>query len=118
LEGLRATSVVFAFSTTNACWPPRIAGVIGSLGGKFQTPVISSNGLTVGSELITPRTNAHPIHGTLTKAYAFMVGTSSDGGLNYNGPYKGSGTHYRYGRSTLEPQDFFGHTPVGKIKKC
>jgi len=114
----RASTIFYPeFGNRNACWPPTMPGVIGYLGTKFDVAAVSSNGLTIAGELVVLRTDLHPIYGNVTKAYAFMIGTSSDGGLHYNGPHKDPDTHYRCGRSTSEPQDFLGHTPVGKMQK-
>ena len=91
--------------------PLSMPGAFGCISSSVDTPMVSSNGLTVGTELVVLR-----IDGTTTKGYAFMVGTSSDGSLHYTGPYKNFPAHHVHPGQRVAPQDFFGHTPASKTK--
>jgi hypothetical protein len=89
--------------------PLSMPGVVSWMGSNVSVPIVSSNGLTVGTEMVVVRTD-----GTLTKPYAYMVGTSTDGSLHYAGPYKDFQAHHVHPGQHISPADFFGNTPASK----
>jgi len=98
---------------TSSVGPLSMPGALSFLGSNVQTPIVSSNGMKVGSEWVALR-----IDGTTTKAYAFMMGTSTDKALHYAGPYKNFPAHHVRQGNPVACEDFFGHTPVGKTSSA
>jgi len=90
--------------------PLSMRGVVAWMGSNVSVPIVW-NGMTVGSEMVVVRTD-----GTLTKPYAYVVGTSSDGGLYSAGPFKHFPAHHVHPGQQVAPEDFFGHTPASKTK--
>lgn len=82
-----------------------IPGVSSFYVSGYVTPQPLSNGVTVGGEFVVARSD-----GALTKNYNFVFGTSSDGTVRYNGPYKGFGHHVSSGQS-VDVNSLFGQTP-------
>ena len=88
--------------------PLSMPGVVSWMGSNVSVPIVS-NGMTVGTEMVVLCT-----HGTMTKVYPYMVGTSSDGSLHSAGPYKHFPAHHVHPGQPVAPQDFFGHTPASR----
>jgi len=104
---------VIYFPSTADCAPTGMLGMPGVFlwaGSNLSTPVMSSNGLTIGAELVVQRTD-----GTVTDGYAFMAATSSDGVAYFAGPYKNFPAHQVHPGQSVPPlTDFFGHTPAAR----
>ena len=110
-DAQRPNVVFFPEFNSGTSGPTAMPGMVSCLGSNFSSPVVSSNGLTVGGEMVLVRTE-----GTLTKAYQYMVATSTDGSLHCSGPYKDSPVHHVHPGQQVVPEDFFGHTPASKSK--
>jgi hypothetical protein len=91
--------------------PLSMPGIASWMGSNVSVPIVSSNGLTIGTEIAVLCTS-----GTMTKAYQYMVGTSSDGSLHFAGPYKDFPAHHVHPGQQVAPADYFGNTPVSKSK--
>ncbi|MBI1731756.1 MAG: hypothetical protein HYR49_03170 [Gammaproteobacteria bacterium] len=71
----------------------------------YLSPVVWTNGLTIGGEMVVARSGA-----SLTKNYNFVFATSSNGNVMFNGPYTGFGHHISSGQS-VAVNSLFGQTP-------
>lgn len=65
-----------------------------------------SNNLTVGGEIVIARTE-----GETGKAYNYVIATSGDGNVYFNGPYKDFENHHFDKNSSIPIESLFGHTP-------
>jgi hypothetical protein len=93
------------YPSTASCAPTgmlAMPGFVSWMGSNASTPYPSSDGVTIGGQLVVLRTD-----GTLTKVYQHQFGTSSDGSLCYRALDKDFPTHHiRRGQQVL-PADFF-----------
>jgi hypothetical protein len=84
-------------------------GAVSYFASNFLSAVASSQGVTIGGEIVLARTDAD-----LVKAYNFMVATSSDGNVYFSGPYKDFPAHHIQSSSPVIVSSLFGHSPAGK----
>lgn len=73
--------------------------------GYLENKIIGEN-LTIGGEIVVARTE----EGT-AKAYNYMIATSGDGNVYFNGPYKDFENHHYDKSSSIPIESLFGHTP-------
>ena len=75
----------------------------------YIDPIALQNGITIGGELVIGRTE-----GETFKAYNFVLATSSDGNVYFNGPYKNFENHHIDKSAPVPVESLFHHNPFSK----
>ena len=87
-------------------------GVVSYVASRYQTPVPLAKNLTAGAEMAVVRTD-----GAIAKAYNYIVATSSDGRVFFNGPHYNFPHHHFASNSPVPVESLFSHVPLaGKTK--
>ena len=88
-----------------------IPGAVSYFVSNFLNPVVSSNGLTIGGEIVLARTDAE-----LVKNYNYMFATSTDAKLYFCGPFKNFDPHHFQSSTPVPVETLFGHSAAGKSR--
>jgi len=95
---------------TNAVPPSiRLPGAVSYYVSSYVTPVSVGTGMTVGGEQAVIRA-----HDNKQKAYVYLLGTSTDGQVFFNGPHFHSTAHHFAPDEAVPIERLFGH--VDKVK--
>ena len=100
--------VVYPLSTSalpSALQP--IPGAVSYFVSGYTKQVHLTPGMTAGGEMVVVRTD-----GTSTKAYNFILATSSNGQVCFNGPHKNFPGHHFDPGVAVTVASLFGHGPV------
>jgi hypothetical protein len=81
--------------------------VVSYFASNYQTPVVLANNMTAGAEMAVIRTD-----GTLGKAYNYLVATSNNGMVYFNGPHKNFPEHHFASSTPVTVESLFGHAPI------
>lgn len=88
-------------------------GVIAFFASSYATPMPMANAATAGAELAVVRSE-----GALRKAYNYIVATSSDGRVYFNGPHYHFPQHHFASSSPVPVESLFGHVPLSSKPKA
>jgi hypothetical protein len=81
-----------------------MAGLVSYFVSAYSAPIpIGSNTLLAG-EMAVVRTD-----GDLAKAYNYVLGSSNDGRVYFNGPHYNFSQHHFASTSSVAPENLFGH---------
>jgi hypothetical protein len=106
-------NVVFQMALDNAPYNlQEMPGAVSYFISGYITPKTMQNGVTIGGEIVIVRTEEE-----MAKAYNFVIATSSDGKVYYNGPYKDFPDHHFNVLLPVPIESLFGHTPFTKSEK-
>ena len=108
--GSSAPGVVYPLGTTALPQPLQaMPGAVSYFVSGYTTGVPITPELTVGGEMVVVRTD-----GDVAKAYNFVLATSSNGQVCFNGPYKNFPGHHFDPGSAVTIASLFGHGPFKK----
>ena len=84
----------------------RMPGVASYFVSAYSSPINIGNNTIAGGELVVVRNDLG-----LWKAYNFVVASSEDGCLHFNGPHKNFPEHHFLSTSAVPLENLFGHIP-------
>jgi hypothetical protein len=114
VNATQSPGVVFPVELPMSAAPSQfqaIRGVVSYFASNFLNPVVSSNGLTIGGEVVLARTDAE-----LVKNYNYMFATSTDAKVHFCGPFKNFDAHHFQSSTPVPVETLFGHSPAGKSR--
>ncbi len=85
-------------------------GVVSYFISSYSLPATLQNGMTAGAEIAVVRTE-----GSIAKAYNYLVATSNNGMVYFNGPHKDFPLHHHVSTAPVSVESLFGH--VGLMSK-
>jgi len=93
-----------------AAMPMQLQGMPGAVSyfvSAYSTPIPIGSNTLAGGEMAVVR-----IDGRTLKAYNYVLASSGDGLVYFNGPYKDFPSHHFSSSSQVAIESLFGHTPV------
>ena len=109
-EATSAPGVVYPIATSALPQPLQaMPGAVSYFISGYTTGVPIAPGLTAGGEMVVVRTDAG-----VAKAYQFVLATSSNGQVCFNGPYKNFPGHHFAPGASVTVASLFGHGPFKK----
>jgi hypothetical protein len=87
-------------------------GLVSYFASNYQAPVVLANNMTAGAEMAVIRTD-----NALGKAYNYLVATSNNGVVYFNGPHKNFPEHYFASSAPIAVESLFGHVPISNKSK-
>ena len=107
IEATSAPGVVYPVATSALPQPLQaMPGAVSYFVSGYSTAVPIAPGLSAGGEIAVVRTDAD-----LAKAYNYVLATSSNGQVYFNGPYKNFPGHHFDPASAVTVASLFGHGP-------
>jgi hypothetical protein len=90
----------------------QMPGVVSYFASNYQTPVVLANNMTAGAEMAVVR-----IDDTLGKAYNYLVASSNNGAVYFNGPHYNFPEHHFASSAPVAVESLFGHVPISSKPK-
>lgn len=112
-EGTSAPGLIYPVAT-NAL-PAQLQAMPGAVSyfvSSYQAPMPLANNATAGAEMAIIRTDSDT-----AKAYNYIVATSSDGRVLFNGPHYNFQNHHFASSSPVPVESLFGHIPMARNTK-